>query len=187
MRAGDNREQKKAASLTLRKAKSELKIDEERAKKEIHFLNRILHRWAKGKEENRKAWAQAMASVVTNGTGSGGVLFNTPSTLTSFIGRETEIGAVRALIQQHRLVTLVGSGGVGKTRLSLQVAADLVDELWMTINPKVVGGAAALTIVAGRELVEPAELELVSLAEGDGGYRRVLEKMGKGKDGKADA
>jgi riboflavin biosynthesis pyrimidine reductase len=43
-----------------------------------------------------------------------------------------------------------------------------VDELWLTLNPKVVAGAAALTIVAGRELVEPAELEPVSIAEGDG-------------------
>lgn len=48
------------------------------------------------------------------------------------------------------------------------LAAGLVDELWLTLNPKLAGGAAALTIVAGRDLVEPAELELVSLAEGGG-------------------
>jgi riboflavin-specific deaminase-like protein len=47
-------------------------------------------------------------------------------------------------------------------------AAGLVDELFLSLSPKVAGGAAALTIVAGRELVEPAELELVSVAEGDG-------------------
>ncbi len=45
----------------------------------------------------------------------------------SFVGRESEIADVTALISQHRLVTLVGSGGVGKTRLSLQVAANLLD------------------------------------------------------------
>jgi riboflavin biosynthesis pyrimidine reductase len=43
-----------------------------------------------------------------------------------------------------------------------------VDELFLTLNPKLTGGAAALTIVAGRDLVEPAELELVSVAEGGG-------------------
>jgi hypothetical protein len=36
------------------------------------------------------------------------------------------------------------------------------------MNPKVIGGAAALTIVAGRELVDPVELDLVSVAEADG-------------------
>jgi riboflavin-specific deaminase-like protein len=54
----------------------------------------------------------------------------------------------------------------GPTLNSFLLAADLVDELFLTLNPKLIAGAAALTIVAGRELVEPAELELVSLAEG---------------------
>ena len=52
---------------------------------------------------------------------------NLPQQLTSFIGREKEIGFVKRLIAQHRLVTLTGAGGTGKTRLSLQVAADLLD------------------------------------------------------------
>jgi riboflavin biosynthesis pyrimidine reductase len=50
---------------------------------------------------------------------------------------------------------------------SFLFAAGLVDELFLTMNPKIVGGAAALTIVAGRELVEPAELDLVSVAEAE--------------------
>ena len=52
---------------------------------------------------------------------------NLPPQLTSFIGREKEIAAVKGLIAQHRLTSLTGSGGAGKTRLSLQVAADLLD------------------------------------------------------------
>jgi predicted ATPase len=48
-----------------------------------------------------------------------------PRPLTSFVGREREIAAVTALIGQHRLVTLVGPGGVGKTRLSIEVARAL--------------------------------------------------------------
>jgi predicted ATPase len=47
--------------------------------------------------------------------------------LTSFIGRSAEVATLAALIAQHRLVTLVGSGGVGKTRLALEVAASLLD------------------------------------------------------------
>ena len=47
--------------------------------------------------------------------------------LTSFIGRETEIAEITTLLELHRLVTLVGSGGIGKTRTSLQIAANHVD------------------------------------------------------------
>jgi len=47
---------------------------------------------------------------------------------TSFIGRECELDEVQAAVKAHRLVTLTGVGGVGKTRLALEVAARLVDE-----------------------------------------------------------
>jgi predicted ATPase/class 3 adenylate cyclase len=52
---------------------------------------------------------------------------NLPAEVTSFVGREAEIAGVTVLVERHRLVTLVGSGGVGKTRLSLHVAADRLD------------------------------------------------------------
>lgn len=52
---------------------------------------------------------------------------NLPTQLTSFIGREKEITEIKNELGNHRLVTLTGSGGTGKTRLSLQVAADLLD------------------------------------------------------------
>jgi predicted ATPase len=47
---------------------------------------------------------------------------------TSLIGRETDVGEIEAAVKAHRLVTLTGVGGVGKTRLALEVAARLVDE-----------------------------------------------------------
>jgi predicted ATPase len=50
-----------------------------------------------------------------------------PST-TSFIGRESEVGDVQAAVKAHRLVTLTGVGGVGKTRLATEVAGQLGDE-----------------------------------------------------------
>jgi predicted ATPase len=46
----------------------------------------------------------------------------------SFIGRESELDEVQAAVKAHRLVTLTGVGGVGKTRLALEVAARLADE-----------------------------------------------------------
>jgi len=53
---------------------------------------------------------------------------NLPVQLTSFIGREKEISDVKKLLGGTRLLTLLGPGGTGKTRLSLQTAADLIDE-----------------------------------------------------------
>ena len=53
---------------------------------------------------------------------------NLPVQLTTFIGREREIEDVKRLLTQSRLVTLMGTGGAGKTRLSIQVAADLIDQ-----------------------------------------------------------
>ncbi len=53
---------------------------------------------------------------------------NLPTQLTTFIGREHEITEVKQELEAHRLVTLTGSGGTGKTRLSLQVAADLLEK-----------------------------------------------------------
>jgi predicted ATPase/DNA-binding SARP family transcriptional activator/tetratricopeptide (TPR) repeat protein len=47
-----------------------------------------------------------------------------PSVLTSFVGRQREVAAVVAMLERHRLVTITGTGGSGKTRLALEVAAD---------------------------------------------------------------
>jgi predicted ATPase/Tfp pilus assembly protein PilF len=59
---------------------------------------------------------------------------NLPAKLTSFIGRVKEIGEIAGLVRGRRLVTLVGSGGVGKTRCALQVAANatntFADGVW---------------------------------------------------------
>jgi predicted ATPase/class 3 adenylate cyclase len=53
---------------------------------------------------------------------------NLRAALTSFIGRESEVEEVNGALHEHRLVTLTGVGGVGKTRLASEVAAHLVDE-----------------------------------------------------------
>jgi len=52
---------------------------------------------------------------------------NLPAQASSFIGRDAELSKVQAMIASSRLVTLTGSGGAGKTRLGLQLAAGLVD------------------------------------------------------------
>lgn len=52
---------------------------------------------------------------------------NLPHQVTSFVGRERELADASTLLEQARLLTLTGSGGCGKTRLALQVAADTLD------------------------------------------------------------
>jgi predicted ATPase/class 3 adenylate cyclase len=90
---------------------------------------------------------------------------NLPLQLTSFVGRETEIAEIASLAREHRLVTLIGSGGVGKTRTALQVAADLHDDLgdgvWLVELaslssgdnlPSTIAQALGITLAAGSPL-----------------------------------
>src|ERR1700682_2857194 len=53
---------------------------------------------------------------------------NLPVQVTRFFGRETEIASLKQRLADQRLVTLTGSGGVGKTRLALQAAGEVLDE-----------------------------------------------------------
>jgi predicted ATPase/class 3 adenylate cyclase len=53
---------------------------------------------------------------------------NLPTQATALVGRRRELDDVRELLRRHRLVTLTGPGGSGKTRLGLQVAADALED-----------------------------------------------------------
>ncbi len=92
---------------------------------------------------------------------------NLPEPLTSFIGRERELVELKRLLAKNRLLTLVGAGGIGKTRLALQLAAEVKDAYrdgaWFIDfapldDPELVPNAAAQTLgvqqSAGKPLVE---------------------------------
>jgi predicted ATPase/class 3 adenylate cyclase len=53
---------------------------------------------------------------------------NLPSQISSFVGRTKELSRLRKLVAQHRIVTIAGFGGIGKTRLALQLATDLLGD-----------------------------------------------------------
>jgi diguanylate cyclase (GGDEF)-like protein len=53
---------------------------------------------------------------------------NLPTSTTSFVGREREIRALKHDLATERLLTIVGPGGIGKTRLAVQIAAEVVDQ-----------------------------------------------------------
>ena len=80
---------------------------------------------------------------------------NLPLQLTSLVGRDVDIAEVSALLEKYRLVTLTGSGGVGKTRVCLQVGANLLerfaDGVWFVEfapigDPELVTSAIATTL-----------------------------------------
>jgi non-specific serine/threonine protein kinase len=102
-------------------------------------------------------------------TGAGTVAFvrngNLPSPITSFVGRERQLAEVTTLLSRSRIVTLTGVGGIGKTRLSLQVAAAVRnqyrDGVWLvelasirdgSLVPKTVAQALGVREEGGKTL-----------------------------------
>jgi predicted ATPase/class 3 adenylate cyclase len=94
---------------------------------------------------------------------------NLPAQLSAFIGRDREMNEVRALVESRRLVTLTGAGGSGKTRLALQVAAELLDGsgdgVWL----------AELAAVSDGDAVPAAICEALGIGEQPG--RPVLDSL----------
>ena len=97
------------------------------------------------------------------GTGDHRALTNNlPAQLATFIGRDRELSEVRALVESSRLITLTGAGGCGKTRLALQLAAELLDGsgdgVWLV----------ELAAVSDRDAVAPAISAALGIARQPG-------------------
>lgn len=77
---------------------------------------------------------------------------NLPIELSTFIGRESELRDLRELVATNRLVTVCGPGGIGKTRLALQLAADAIgdfaDGVWFVPLTQVVDAALVPQTIA---------------------------------------
>jgi predicted ATPase/class 3 adenylate cyclase len=99
---------------------------------------------------------------------------NLPQQLTSFVGRKRELTEVAKLLGRTRLLTLVGVGGIGKTRLSLQVAATVMDQysdgVWLVelatlADPRDVPLAAASVLGVTEEAGHPVAEALYRFAK----------------------
>ncbi|MCE0521388.1 MAG: tetratricopeptide repeat protein [Methylacidiphilales bacterium] len=96
---------------------------------------------------------------------------NLPAQVTSFVGRDRDMANVKRLMGTTRLLTLTGAGGTGKTRLSLQVAAELLDQfphgVWLvelsTLSDPALIPEAILNVFGIRE--EPDRPPLTTLVE----------------------
>jgi predicted ATPase/class 3 adenylate cyclase/DNA-binding SARP family transcriptional activator len=88
-------------------------------------------------------------------------LGNLPLQLTSFVGRDHELAAIDKLLREERLVTLTGVGGVGKTRLALQAAAEVLpwfpDGAWLCELAAASDGDSMEQLVAATLAVQPRE------------------------------
>jgi len=96
---------------------------------------------------------------------------NLPLQLTSFVGRERELGDLESLFSRVRLVTLTGAGGVGKTRLALELAArrlhQYADGVWRV----------ELAAVAGDDLVARSVATALQVRELSG--QPIVDKLGQ--------
>jgi predicted ATPase len=114
----------------------------------------------------RSGWVRRGSSV-TVGPWADKTIANLPLALTSFVGREAELDEIAALVRDHRMVTLTGTGGVGKTQTALHVATALSDAgddgvcfiaLAPVGDPSLVVGTIASTLgvqeVLNRQLLE---------------------------------
>lgn len=108
---------------------------------------------------------------------------NLPAPASSFIGREPELTALRQRLHEHRLLTLTGAGGTGKTRLALQAATAererFADGVWLAelaplSRPELVGETLA-TVLAVPETAEPPLEERLCAALSDKHLLLVLD------------
>ncbi len=96
---------------------------------------------------------------------------NLPEALSSFIGRGEEVRSIAADVVDHRLVTLSGTGGVGKTRLAAQVCADVLPHFpqgawFVELAPLRTGAQIPLAIAAACQIPQrPGEALEVTLKD----------------------
>ncbi|MGC1577806.1 MAG: winged helix-turn-helix domain-containing protein [Beijerinckiaceae bacterium] len=119
------------------------------------FVAEVSPRGADSASPAFPAIAPPIFPIHVNARTAGTKVHNLPARLTSYIRREAEIAEIKARLANYRLVTLTGPGGVGKTRMALEVGSDLLaatfDGVWFVElapfdDPQLVGETLCSTI-----------------------------------------
>jgi predicted ATPase/DNA-binding SARP family transcriptional activator len=104
-----------------------------------------------------------------------------PSALTTFVGREGAIADLQAALVDHRLVTILGPGGAGKTRLAVETARaalDRFEDVWLTELAPVTGSDGILqTILSAMGLLEVSVLDRPSSAPRPDERTRLIDAV----------
>ena len=104
---------------------------------------------------------------------------NLPTTLDRFVGREVEMGAISAALRDHQVVSLVGPGGAGKTRLAFEAARTLLDRfpdgVWAVLLGTATASDQVLVLTAQTlRLAVPGEQVPAALADRLGDHKVLL-------------
>jgi len=104
---------------------------------------------------------------------------NLPAQLTSFVGRQAEIANLRQIVTNNRLVTLTGAGGAGKTRLAVEVAAQMgiesTDGVWcVDLAPITIPAVAPVTVARTLGLPDQPGRSMMDLLKSFFGNKTML-------------
>src|SRR3990172_6241102 len=104
---------------------------------------------------------------------------NIPAVLTSFVGRKREIAEIPQLLSSTHLLSLVGAGGCGKTRLALRVAAELNDQYkegvyWVELARLVDSTLVPQAVAKALNVIEQSGIPLVDTLLDSLGNRQIL-------------
>ncbi len=156
-----------------------------------HYRRELCRIFEKNAEElglvKRKSGETAQPSALSESSQKSQQIWKMPLNFTSFIGRKLEVEAVCALLRRSdiRLVTLLGAGGIGKTRLGMEIAREMrgdfadgmcIVSLTSTSDP----GLVAPTISQALEIQESGTqpiIEVVKSALGDKRFLLLLDNF----------
>jgi non-specific serine/threonine protein kinase len=146
-------------------------------------VERALARALARAPEDRFATIAEFTSALTRGPGSpdaSGIPSNLPAGLSSFVGRAGELAECRDLLKRSRLLSLVGVGGSGKTRLAIHLGQEIRREfpggVWFVDLAPIMDGDRVAPAVAGVLEVrpEPGQTHLQAIAARLGSQRTLL-------------
>ena len=118
--------------IRLRELRATLGLSQEKLARRLGVSFATVNRWETGRSPIPERAARALRRLeqeAANPAADDGAASAARDPRPEFVGRAAELERLRALASTHRLITLVGPGGVGKTRLSLELARSLEPEM----------------------------------------------------------